>query len=47
MMALKPTDNQNPDFIKIANMMKDEIDQMHFIKDKVCYGLLVEGIYEE
>lgn len=40
------TDVQNPDFIKLANIMKDELDHMHFIEDKVIYGLLIEGIYE-
>ncbi|CAO0791941.1 unnamed protein product [Mucor circinelloides] len=37
------TDVQNPDFIKLANIMKDELDHMHFIEDKVVYGLLIEG----
>lgn len=34
---------QNPDFIKLCNLMKDELDHMGNIEGKVVYGLLVEG----
>lgn len=34
---------QNPDFVKLCNILKDELDHMGNIDDKVVYGLLVEG----
>jgi hypothetical protein len=41
--GLKKSENQHPDFIKLCNIMKDELDRMRCITDKVVYGLLVEG----
>lgn len=43
MQGLNHKDVQKPDFIKLANMMKDEIDRMDMIEEKKVYGLLVEG----
>ncbi|CEP16558.1 hypothetical protein [Parasitella parasitica] len=43
MQGLNPKDVQDPDFIKLANIMKDELDQMDMIEEKEVYGLLVEG----
>ncbi|KAG2234120.1 hypothetical protein INT48_000297 [Thamnidium elegans] len=40
---LKKSENQHPDFIKLCNIMKDELDRMCFVTNKVVYGLLVEG----
>lgn len=44
MQELGPKEIQNPDFIKMANIMKDELDLITYIEDKEVYGLLVEGI---
>lgn len=41
--GLKKSENQHPDFIKLCNIMKDELDRMCFVTNKVVYGLLVEG----
>lgn len=43
MNNLKQTDDKHPDFIKLCNLMKDELDRMIVVKKKVVYGLLVEG----
>lgn len=37
------SENQHPDFIKLCNIMKDELDRMCFVTNKVVYGLLAEG----
>lgn len=38
-------EDPNPDFIKLINEMKDELDVMDSVKkdDRVVYGLLVQG----
>lgn len=41
--GLKKSENQHPDFIKLCNIMKDGLDGMCFVTNKVAYGLLVEG----
>ncbi|KAG0735674.1 hypothetical protein G6F57_011572 [Rhizopus arrhizus] len=41
--GLKKSENQHPDFIKLCNIMKDELDRMCFVTNKVAYGLLVEA----
>ncbi|KAG2199325.1 hypothetical protein INT47_012959 [Mucor saturninus] len=38
---------QNPDFIKLCNILKDELDHMANIEGKVAFGLLVEGCNAE
>lgn len=43
MNNLKQTDDKHPDFVKLCNLMKDELDRMVVVKEKVVYGLLVEG----
>ncbi|KAL9550104.1 hypothetical protein MBANPS3_004891 [Mucor bainieri] len=43
MNSLKPTDDKHPDFIKLCNLMKDELDRIIAVDEKVVYGLLVEG----
>lgn len=43
MKDLRANSCQNPDFIKLCNMLKDELDHMGGIDLKVVYGLLVEG----
>lgn len=45
MQGLSQKDIQKPDLIKLANIMKDELDLMDMIEEKKVYGLLVEGIY--
>lgn len=38
---------QISDFVKLCNILKDELDHMGNIDDKVVYGLLVEGCSAE
>lgn len=40
MNNLKQTDDQHPDFIKLCNMMKDELDRMMVAKEKSFMGCL-------
>ncbi|OAC98221.1 hypothetical protein MUCCIDRAFT_191309 [Mucor lusitanicus CBS 277.49] len=42
MSSLKPSDNKHPGFIKLCNLMKDELDRIVVVKE-VVYGLFVEG----
>ncbi|KAI9247788.1 hypothetical protein EDC94DRAFT_589687 [Helicostylum pulchrum] len=41
--GLKKSENQHQDFIKLCNIMKNELDRMCIVTNKVVYGLLVEG----
>ncbi|CAO3612729.1 unnamed protein product [Mucor hiemalis] len=43
MQGLSQKDIQKPVLIKLANIMKDELDLMDMIEEKKVYGLLVEG----
>ncbi|KAI9248922.1 hypothetical protein BY458DRAFT_560071 [Sporodiniella umbellata] len=45
MQGLSQKDLQKPDLVKLANIMKDELDLMDMIEEKKVYGLLIEGIY--
>lgn len=42
MSSLKPSDGKHPGFIKLCNLMKDELDRIVVVKE-VVYGLLVKG----
>lgn len=43
MNTIKPEEHESPDFIKLCNIMKDELDFMNSPEIAPIYGLLVEG----
>lgn len=42
-MKLQVYGRQNLDFVRLCNMMKDELNHMGNIEGKVVHGLLAEG----